>query len=287
MRILLSNDDGVHAPGIQTLAKALREFADVQVVAPDRNRSGASNSLTLESSLRTFTFENGDIAVQMGTPTDCVYLGVNALMRPRPDIVVSGINAGPNLGDDVIYSGTVGVEFYSNVLLQVMDYATLTDNQGRKADFRNVVVIMTSNAGANRLGKSGIGFISESMDESVLTEAVKNTFQPEFRNRLNKIVVFNSMDDDMASMVVEKKLKELSEQLQAKKITLSADKKAKTLLKTKGVSQEFGAREIDRVIRNDVKPLFVDEILFGKLKNGGKIKLTTRNKDFVIETSKK
>ncbi len=69
--------------------------------------SGASNSLTLESSLRTFTFENGDIAVQMGTPTDCVYLGVNALMRPRPDIVVSGINAGPNLGDDVIYSGTV------------------------------------------------------------------------------------------------------------------------------------------------------------------------------------
>jgi 5'-nucleotidase len=107
MRILLSNDDGVHAPGIQTLAKALREFADVQVVAPDRNRSGASNSLTLESSLRTFTYDNGDIAVQMGTPTDCVYLGVNALMRPRPDIVVSGINAGPNLGDDVIYSGTV------------------------------------------------------------------------------------------------------------------------------------------------------------------------------------
>ena len=174
-----------------------------------------------------------------------------------------------------------------NVLLQVMDYATLTDNQGRKADFRNVVVIMTSNAGANRLGKSGIGFISESMDESVLTEAVKNTFQPEFRNRLNKIVVFNSMDDDMAAMVVDKKLKELSDQLQAKKITLLADKKAKTLLKTKGVSQEFGAREIDRVIRNDVKPLFVDEILFGRLKNGGKIKLTAKNKDFVIETSKK
>ena len=96
MRILLSNDDGIHAPGIQTLASALREFAEVQVVAPDRNRSGASNSLTLESSLRTFTFDNGDIAVQMGTPTDCVFLGVNALMRPRPDVVVSGINAGPN-----------------------------------------------------------------------------------------------------------------------------------------------------------------------------------------------
>ncbi|MDL4912955.1 MAG: 5'/3'-nucleotidase SurE [Enterobacterales bacterium endosymbiont of Blomia tropicalis] len=107
MRILLSNDDGIHAPGIQILARALREFADVQVVAPDRNRSGASNSLTLETPLRTFTHDNGDIVVQMGTPTDCVFLGVNALMQPRPEIVVSGINAGPNLGDDVIYSGTV------------------------------------------------------------------------------------------------------------------------------------------------------------------------------------
>ncbi|SUI39140.1 5'/3'-nucleotidase SurE [Serratia marcescens] len=107
MRILLSNDDGVSAPGIQVLAAALREFAEVQVVAPDRNRSGSSNALTLESPLRTQTLANGDIAVLQGTPTDCVYLGVNALMRPAPDIVVSGINAGPNLGDDVIYSGTV------------------------------------------------------------------------------------------------------------------------------------------------------------------------------------
>ncbi|PIJ50492.1 5'/3'-nucleotidase SurE [Erwinia sp. OLTSP20] len=107
MRILLSNDDGYHAPGIQTLATALREFADVQIVAPDRNRSGASNSLTLEMPLRTFTYPDGGIAVQRGTPTDCVFLGVNALMKPAPDIVISGINAGPNLGDDVLYSGTV------------------------------------------------------------------------------------------------------------------------------------------------------------------------------------
>ncbi|CBY25904.1 TPA: 5'/3'-nucleotidase SurE [Yersinia enterocolitica] len=107
LRILLSNDDGITAPGIQTLAAALREFAQVQIVAPDRNRSGSSNALTLDSALRITTLSNGDIAVQQGTPTDCVYLGVNALMRPRPDIVVAGINAGPNLGDDVIYSGTV------------------------------------------------------------------------------------------------------------------------------------------------------------------------------------
>lgn len=107
MRILLSNDDGVTAPGIQILAAALREFAEVQIVAPDRNRSGSSNALTLGSPLSTHSLPNGDIAVLQGTPTDCVYLGVNALMHPAADLVVSGINAGPNLGDDVIYSGTV------------------------------------------------------------------------------------------------------------------------------------------------------------------------------------
>ncbi len=168
-----------------------------------------------------------------------------------------------------------------NVLLQVMDYATLTDNQGRKADFRNVIVIMTSNAGANKLGKSGIGFISTNQDNSVLMEEVKHTFQPEFRNRLNKVVVFNSMDEDMAKRVVDKKLLELADQLAAKKIRITADKKAKELVKKRGISQEFGAREVDRVIRNDVKPLFVDEILFGKLKNGGKITISVKNGEFV------
>ncbi|WP_081830094.1 AAA family ATPase [Butyrivibrio sp. NC2002] len=174
-----------------------------------------------------------------------------------------------------------------NVLLQVMDYATLTDNQGRKADFRNVIIIMTSNAGANRLGKSGIGFISESYDNGALMDAVKQTFQPEFRNRLSKIVAFNSMDEAMAELVVDKKLAEMSEQLRAKKIEVKADKKAKDLVKKRGISQEFGAREVDRVIRNDIKPLFVDEILFGKLKNGGKITITVKDGGFSVSTTKK
>ncbi len=170
-----------------------------------------------------------------------------------------------------------------NVLLQVMDYATLTDNQGRKADFRNVILIMTSNAGANRLGKSGIGFISESQDRSVLSDAVKQTFQPEFRNRLSKIVAFNSMDEEMAALVVDKKLEEMSQQLKHKKITVKADKKAKELVKKRGISQEFGAREVDRVIRNDIKPLFVDEILFGSLKDGGKITITVKDGEFTVK----
>ena len=169
-----------------------------------------------------------------------------------------------------------------NVLLQVMDYATLTDNQGRKADFRNVVVIMTSNVGANRLGKTSIGFSSESLNESVIMEEVKKTFQPEFRNRLNRTVVFNSMDDEMAMNVINKKLGELTDMLQKKNVNLTIDDTAKTYIKSKGVSQEFGAREIDRIIRNEVKPLFVDEILFGKLKDGGSITLTVKNSGLSI-----
>ena len=107
MKILVSNDDGVHADGIRILSEALRQIADVVVVAPDRNHSGASHSLTLENPLRLESMaHNGFIAVK-GTPTDCVHLAVNALLTPLPDMVVSGINHGANLGDDVIYSGTV------------------------------------------------------------------------------------------------------------------------------------------------------------------------------------
>lgn len=173
-----------------------------------------------------------------------------------------------------------------NVLLQVMDYATLTDNQGRKADFRNIIVIMTSNAGASGLGKSSIGFQSTVNDSSVITQAVKNTFQPEFRNRLNKIVVFNSMSDEMADRIIERKMGELAAQLKGKGIDFSAEPAANELIRKKGVSREFGARELDRVIRNEVKPLFVDEILFGRLKNGGRLILSADENTFSIKIKK-
>lgn len=174
-----------------------------------------------------------------------------------------------------------------NILLQVMDYATLTDNQGRKADFRNVIVIMTSNAGADKVGKSGIGYQTVNQDANAILEEVKRTFQPEFRNRLNRTVVFNGMNDAMASLVVEKKLTQLAEQLKLKKIELTVTEDAKALVKKRGISPEFGAREVDRVIRNDIKPLFVDEILFGKLKKGGRLNLLVENEEFVIQVGKK
>ncbi len=106
MRILLSNDDGYEAPGIRALAAGLREVAEVQVVAPDRDRSGASNSLTLDWPIRARELPDGTIRVD-GTPTDCVHLAITGLLAQEPDMVISGINAGANMGDDVLYSGTV------------------------------------------------------------------------------------------------------------------------------------------------------------------------------------
>lgn len=106
VKVLLSNDDGVHAEGLAALARAMRRIASINVVAPDRNRSGASNSLTLSSPIRIKTLENGMVSVE-GTPTDCIHLAITGILEDLPDMVVAGINAGANLGDDVWYSGTV------------------------------------------------------------------------------------------------------------------------------------------------------------------------------------
>ena len=174
-----------------------------------------------------------------------------------------------------------------NILLQVMDYATLSDNQGRKADFRNVVIIMTSNAGASRVGKSGIGFGDQSVKSDVIMEEVKKTFQPEFRNRLSKIVVFNPMDQAMGVLIAEKKLGELGRMLEQKQVVLEVLPEAKELLVKKGTSTEYGAREMDRIIGGEIKPLLVDELLFGSLKKGGVCRLDCEKDTFVIEKVKK
>ncbi len=115
MKILVSNDDGVQAPGIIALARALQTIGDVVVVAPNRNRSGASNSLSLQNPIRAVQLENGFYSVE-GTPTDCVHLALTGLLKDKPDIVVSGINSGGNLGDDIFYSGTVAAAMEGRLL---------------------------------------------------------------------------------------------------------------------------------------------------------------------------
>ncbi len=156
-----------------------------------------------------------------------------------------------------------------NLLLQVMDYGTLSDNKGRKAVFRNVVLIMTSNAGAQFARQASVGFASTVTAGQAMLKQVKKTFKPEFINRLSSIVVFNDMDRTMAGMILDKKLRELQSMLSSKNVTLTLGEKAHEQLLQEGYSQEYGAREMDRVIHNRLKSRLVREILFGALKQGG------------------
>lgn len=156
-----------------------------------------------------------------------------------------------------------------NIFLQMMDYAALTDNHGERADFRNAIIIMTSNAGAQYASRASIGFTgSVSRGDAMLT-TVKKTFKPEFINRLTDIVVFHDMSRQMASLILDKKLAQLQTKLSAKNVTLHLSAEARELLLTKGFTPEYGARELDRVIGSMLKPLLMREILFGKLKKSG------------------
>ena len=156
-----------------------------------------------------------------------------------------------------------------NILLQVMDYATLTDNAGKKADFRNVILIMTSNAGARDIGKPLIGFGERNVTEAAVNDAVENTFSPEFRNRIDKVVLFGRLDEEIVKDIVRKELLIFNEQLAERGVRLEATDEAVTWLARKGYSPEFGARNIARTVENEVKEYFVDAVLFGELADGG------------------
>ena len=160
-----------------------------------------------------------------------------------------------------------------NILLQVMDYARLTDNKGRQADFRNVVLIMTSNAGAQFASQSGIGFAHNVSRGEAMMKQVKKTFKPEFINRLSGTVVFHDMNKHMATLILKKKLRELDGKLAAKNVTMTLTEEAFEHLLKEGFIPEYGAREMDRVISKRLKPLLMREILFGSLRNGGEIKI--------------
>jgi ATP-dependent Clp protease ATP-binding subunit ClpA len=156
-----------------------------------------------------------------------------------------------------------------NTLLQVMDYATLTDNTGKKADFRNVIIIMTSNAGARDIGKKQMGFDERHIKEDAIDKAVDRFFSPEFRNRLDGIVTFNDLTEDIILDIVDKEIKIFSEQLKEKNVTLEVVQECREWLAKKGYSREFGARQIGRLVQDKLKGFFVDEVLFGSLSDSG------------------
>jgi ATP-dependent Clp protease ATP-binding subunit ClpA len=161
-----------------------------------------------------------------------------------------------------------------NILLQVMDHATLTDNNGRKADFRNVILMMTSNAGSREMSAANIGFGQTHKDaQSKGKKAIEKLFSPEFRNRLDETITFNALNLDIMELIVDKFIAELNQQLAIKKVALTISPAVRTWLAKKGHDPTYGARPLARVIQNQIKDKLSDAILFGELQNGGLVSL--------------
>jgi ATP-dependent Clp protease ATP-binding subunit ClpA len=160
-----------------------------------------------------------------------------------------------------------------SILLQVMDHATLTDNNGKKADFRNVVLLMTSNAGAREMSSPAIGFGGKERDDRTAKgmKAVENLFSPEFRNRLDGIVAFNGLTMEIMERIVDKFIRELEEQLAEKRIQLELSPDARSWFAEQGYDSTFGARPLGRFIQAEIKDVLAEEILFGRLRTGGKV----------------
>ncbi|MEM7407725.1 MAG: ATP-dependent Clp protease ATP-binding subunit ClpA [Pseudomonadota bacterium] len=169
-----------------------------------------------------------------------------------------------------------------NLLLQVMDHGTLTDNNGRKADFRNIVLVMTTNAGAEQMTRRSVGFTAQDHTSDSL-EIIKRSFTPEFRNRLDAVVQFNHLDRSTISSVVDKFVIELEAQLQEKRVTLEVTEAARGWLGTKGYDKVMGARPMARVIKEEIKRALAEEILFGRLENGGHVKVDLGDDELTFE----
>ncbi|WP_371762875.1 ATP-dependent Clp protease ATP-binding subunit ClpA [Massilia sp.] len=168
-----------------------------------------------------------------------------------------------------------------NILLQVMDHGTLTDNNGRKADFRNVIIIMTTNAGAESLTKRSVGFVDSKAQGDEMAD-IKRMFTPEFRNRLDAIISFRALDEDIILRVVDKFLMQLEEQLHEKKVEAVFTEKLRKFLAKKGFDPLMGARPMSRLIQDMIRKALADELLFGRLVNGGRVTVDLNEKDDVF-----
>ena len=169
-----------------------------------------------------------------------------------------------------------------NLLLQIMDHGMLTDNNGRKADFRNVVLVMTSNAGAQEISRNSIGF-SEQDNSSDGMEALKKIFSPEFRNRLDAIVQFSALSEEVVETIVDKFLTELQAQLDQQRVMLEVDESARRWLAKEGYDERMGARPMQRLIQEKVKKPLAEDLLFGDLVNGGTVHVTLEDGELKVK----
>jgi ATP-dependent Clp protease ATP-binding subunit ClpA len=170
-----------------------------------------------------------------------------------------------------------------NLLLQVMDHGKLTDTNGRKTDFRNVILVMTTNAGAEDLSRASMGFNPQDHTSDAM-ETIKRLFTPEFRNRLDAIVQFDSLPLEIVAHVVDKFVIELEAQLDAKNVTLQIDEEARRWLAKKGYDPKMGARPMARLIQDKVKRALANELLFGHLEKGGHVTIKVKDDDLLIES---
>ncbi|HQW63370.1 MAG TPA: AAA family ATPase, partial [Pseudomonadota bacterium] len=169
-----------------------------------------------------------------------------------------------------------------NILLQVMDRGALTDTNGREANFKNAILVMTTNAGASQAARRTIGFTTQDHSSDAM-EVIRRTFTPEFRNRLDAVIQFGSLDFEHILRVVDKFLIELEAQLQEKHVSLSASTEARHWLAEHGFDPQMGARPMGRVIQEQVKRPLADELLFGRLAGGGKVNLVVRDGQLATE----
>jgi ATP-dependent Clp protease ATP-binding subunit ClpA len=172
-----------------------------------------------------------------------------------------------------------------NILLQVMDHATLTDNNGRKADFRHIVLILTTNAGAQELSARRLGFGSEGAGAGNARGAIERTFSPEFRNRLDAWIAFDSLPPEVIRRVVDKTVKELAAQLADKKIDVVLEPSGREWLAEHGFDQTMGARPMARLVQNEVKKPLAEKILFGELKHGGTVRIGAKDGKLVLDVT--
>tara|TARA_R110000822_G_scaffold159476_9_gene299245 strand:+ start:30432 stop:32693 length:2262 start_codon:yes stop_codon:yes gene_type:complete len=170
-----------------------------------------------------------------------------------------------------------------NLLLQVMDHGTLTDNNGRKADFRNVILIMTTNAGSEEMSRTSIGFTTQDHKTDGM-EAIKKVFTPEFRNRLDGVIQFKSLEGDVIHTVVDKFLTQLQQQLDEKHVALEVDDEARDWLAVNGYDEKMGARPMERLIQEKIKKVLAEEVLFGDLANGGVVRVSVSDGELLVET---
>ncbi len=173
-----------------------------------------------------------------------------------------------------------------NILLQVLDHATLTDNNGKKADFRNVIIIMTSNAGSREMSSNTIGFGDPKNDRTGKgKKAIERYFSPEFRNRLDAIITFSSLELEIMELIVDKFMAEFSQQLAAKKVKVKYTDNCRTWMAKRGYDSQYGARPLARLLQTEVKDILADEILFGRLEKGGKVTIDIKEDKLIFEYS--